>query len=202
MSASSPESPVNETDLFGVDTGTPPPTSNGLQPRNISEQSFIIITSVLTATLILAIFIGVIHFVRCRHRRQEDEKHQQRDIEQSLQQARRPVLTIDTDLPRATDFMRPAGKATLPDLPIYSGAPPVPLVQVRTAPPTMHSSEMSALGPMRAHNATRNPLGSHPPGVAGRDTMSHVYQDSTFEEMNLRKFMQTHPHGMRAVYNM
>jgi hypothetical protein len=97
---------------------------------------------VLAATIILTILIGSVHFIRRRCRWQHGKNREQQDIEQSLQQARRPILTIDTDLSHANDLTRPVIRATLPYLPRYSEVPSVPLVQVRTAPLSIYSSGM------------------------------------------------------------
>jgi hypothetical protein len=152
---------------------------------------------VLAATLILTILIGCVHFIRRRRRRQHGKNREQQDIEQSLQRARRPILTIDTDLSHAKDLTRPAIRATLPYLPGYSEVPSAPLVQVRTAPPSIYSSGMSAFGPVRFHSASRNSLNSHLPGVSGRNTIMPVHQGTTFQEMNFRECTQTHnPYDM------
>lgn len=142
MSASKLTSGANKTTSFDTDIGSLPSTSDDFQPRVISERTFIIVTSVLAATLILTILIGCVHFIRRRRRRQHGKNREQQDIEQSLQRARRPILTIDTDLSHAKDLTRPAIRATLPYLPGYSEVPSVPLVQVRTAPLSIYSSGM------------------------------------------------------------
>ena len=202
MSASKLTSGANKTNSFDADTGSLPSTSDDFQPRVISERIFIIVTSVLAATLILTILIGCVHFIRRRHRRQPGHRQhgknrEQQDIEQSLQRARRPILTIDTDLSHAKDLTRPAIRATLPYLPGYSEVPSAPLVQVRTAPPSIYRSGMSAFGPVRFHSASRNSLNSHLPGVSGRNTIMPVHQGTTFQEMNFRECTQTHnPYDM------
>ena len=196
MSASKLTSGANKTTSFDTDIGSLPSTYDDFQPRVVSEQTFIIVTSVLAATLILTILIGCVHFIR-RRRRQHGKDREQQDIEQSLQRARRPILTIDTDLSHAKDLTRPAIRATLPYLPGYSEVPSAPLVQVRTAPPSIYSSGISAFGPVRFHSASRNSLNSHLPGVSGRNTIIPVRQGTTFQEMNFRECTQTHnPYDM------
>jgi len=74
-----------------------------LQPQGISNQTIIIIVSILGSATILAIVVGVISYFRHRRRRKANEERQQ-EIERSLQRARRPVLTLDTDLPIATQY--------------------------------------------------------------------------------------------------
>ena len=76
-----------------------------LQPQGISNQTIIIIVSILGSATILAILVGVISYFRHRRRRKANQERQQ-EIERSLQRARRPVLTLDTDLPIATTHYR------------------------------------------------------------------------------------------------
>jgi len=76
-----------------------------LQPQGISNQTIIIIVSILGSATILAIVVGVISYFRHRRRRKANQERQQ-EIERSLQRARRPVLTLDTDIPIATHYRR------------------------------------------------------------------------------------------------
>jgi len=80
-----------------------------LQPQGISNQTIIIIVSILGSATILAIVVGIISYFRHRRRRKANEERQQ-EIERSLQRARRPVLTLDTDIPIATQYRRSAGR--------------------------------------------------------------------------------------------
>jgi len=76
-----------------------------LQPQGISNQTIIIIVSILGSATILAMIVGVISYIRHRRRIKANEERQQ-EIERSLQRARRPVLTLDTDIPIATQYNR------------------------------------------------------------------------------------------------
>ena len=76
-----------------------------LQPQGISNQTIIIIVSILGSATILAMIVGVISYIRHRRRIKANEERQQ-EIERSLQRARRPVLTLDTDIPIAAQYNR------------------------------------------------------------------------------------------------
>jgi hypothetical protein len=183
--------PINKAELSGAYPGT---SIDDLQPQGISEKTTIIIASALTAAIIMATVIGSIHCFHHRRRRQVEQKRQQQDIERSLQRARRPVLTLDTDIPRANEFMRSAGRPTLPNLSVHGDVVHPPLVQIRTAPPNSISSRMGALGAVRARSATRTSSDWYPPGVAGRNTMRPINQDGRFGDIGQYK--------ARPIYNI
>lgn len=150
MTPSSSVSPINKADLFDAYPATQSSIAEDLNPQGISQQTIVIIASVLAAAFTLTIVLRAIHCVRRRRRRQADKKRYQHDIKKSLQRARRPVLTIDTDLPRANEFTRSAGAVASSGLLIRGDVPHVPLPQTRTAHPTFYSSGTDALGLVRA----------------------------------------------------
>jgi hypothetical protein len=142
----------------------------GLQPRSLPECTIVIIASVLGVAVVLAVIIGAIHCIRRRRCRQLFAK-QQKDIEKSLQRARPPILALDTDIPRLNERQRSAGsRVTMPALAHQVEILPVPLVHVRSAPLSVQAPLVcvTGLSHSRGRSATRKPLGSHPPGVAGR----------------------------------
>ena len=102
MATSSYTSRIQEADLADASAEA---SVEELQPQGISNQTIIIIVSILGSATILAIVVGVISYFRHRRRRKANQERQQ-EIERSLQRARRPVLTLDTDIPIATHYRR------------------------------------------------------------------------------------------------
>ena len=102
MATSSFTSHIQEADLADASAEA---SVEELQPQGISNQTIIIIVSILGSATILAIVVGVISYFRHRRRRNANEERQQ-EIERSLQRARRPVLTLDTDIPIAIQYRR------------------------------------------------------------------------------------------------
>ncbi|KAH9871067.1 hypothetical protein J1614_006641 [Plenodomus biglobosus] len=173
----------------------PPPsaaTSSALfdsQPRgSLSHRTIIIIASILSASLVFTISLAIIHIIRKRRRKKAQTK-QQADIETSLQRARPPVLTIDTNVPSIHEPQRsPPGhqmnSALARDIPpiprIYINEPSLPPIEqhIPIAPVAMwptHPSLQHGRSPKRnasipagvaARSPTRN--ASLPPGIGGR----------------------------------
>jgi hypothetical protein len=174
MSAPSPS--VNVAKVFDNPTASPSSLPNDFYPRGLPKKLVIILIVIIPTVVILAIIMGVLHCLRKRNKRKL-QAQQQTDIERSLQRARRPVLAVDTDLPRANETQRSGSAGAARILTPYQahfvhGDVPLmpPLSRVHTAPPNIFiggtTLEKSPTGMMRS--ATRQPLGSHPPGVGGR----------------------------------
>jgi hypothetical protein len=137
-------------------------SAEDLQPEGVSKQTTIIVASILTTAIILATVVGTVHCVRHRRRRQANEKHQQ-DAERSLQRARPPMLTLDTDLPIARQFTRSAGHVALSNFSAAVNVTHMPQIEARTAPPFYRPGD-STTAPTRARNATRTSFGLYPSG--------------------------------------
>lgn len=174
MSAPSPS--VNVAKVFDNPTASPSSLPNDFYPRGLPKKLVIILIVIIPTVFILAIIMGVLHCFRKRNKRKL-QAQQQTDIERSLQRARRPVLAVDTDLPRANEMQRSGSAGAARILTPYQAhfvhgdVPSVPpLSQGRTAPPNNlvggTTQDRSPIGLTRS--ATRQPLGSHPPGVGGR----------------------------------
>jgi hypothetical protein len=157
-------------------TASPSFLPNDFHPRGLPKKVVIILIVIIPTVFILAIIMGVLHCHRNRNKRKL-QAQQQNDIKKSLQRARRPVLAVDTDLPRANEMYRSGSAGVARILTPYQAqcvhgdVPPMPpLSRVLTAPPNNliggTTLESSPIGMMRS--ATRQPLGSHPPGVEGR----------------------------------
>jgi hypothetical protein len=174
-----------------------------LQPRGLSDRTIVIIASAITAAVILVIVIETIHCIRRRRRRQarQAKDKQQQDIEKSLQRARPPVLALDTDIPRVNEQQRSAGsRIVAPILPVQTDIPPVSIVHVRSAPSAVHGPSVCVigLGQSRGRSATRNPIGAHPPGIAGRGISRPTNRIGRFEEVGLQKPTQVYnPHSVK-----
>jgi hypothetical protein len=174
MSAPSPS--VNVAKVFDNPTASPSSLPNDFYPRGLPKKVVIILIVIIPTVFILAIIMGVLHCLRKRNKRKL-QAQQQNDIEKSLQRARRPVLAVDTDLPRANEMQRSGSARVTRILTPYQAhfvrgdVPPMPpFSQVHSASPNIFiggtTLERSPIGMMRS--ATRQPLGSHPPGVGGR----------------------------------
>jgi hypothetical protein len=188
------------TSSFESTTNKSSRSAEDLQPEGVSKQTTIIVASILTTAIILATVVGTVHCIRHRRRRQANEKRQQ-DVERSLQRARPPMLTLDTDLPIARQFTRSAGHVALSDLSAAGNVLNMPQIEARTAPSFSRPGD-SSTAPARARNATRTSFGLYPPALSGRDARRRVSQDGTFERMGFTPAMQTpHLHDMRACNN-
>jgi hypothetical protein len=166
MSAETPPSTVNTSSIFDDNTMSS-------SPRELSQRTIIIIASVIGAALILLVTVGIIHYNRLRRYRQAQETLQQ-DIERSLRRARPPVLAVDTELPRANELSRSRSRATVPvsTQQQCKDLPPVPMVQVRNAPPVTYGALEGF-----ARGASRNSQGSHSPGLGGRSLSRPTRQE-------------------------
>jgi hypothetical protein len=132
-------------------------SAEDLQPEGVSKQTTIIVASILTTAIILATVVGTAHCIRHRRRRQANEKRQQ-DVERSLQRARPPMLTLDTDLPIARQFTRSVGHVAVSNLSAAVNVTHIPQIEARTAPSLYRSGE-NTTAPPRARNGTRTSFG-------------------------------------------
>jgi hypothetical protein len=178
------------------DNGTTASTSSAredLQPQGLPKRTIVIIASAVGAAVVLAVIIGAIHCIR-RRRCQQLYAKQQEDIEKSLQPAWPPILALNTDIPRVNERQRSAGtRVTMPELIHQATVLPVPLVHTRSAPLSVQepSVRVTRLGHSRGRSATRNPLGSLPPGVAGRINRPRpANRTGRFQDFSLRKPVQ------------
>jgi hypothetical protein len=89
------------------DDTAPPPSSlpNAVYPHGLSQSVVINLVSTIPTVFALAVIMGLIHCVRRRNKLKAQAQHQA-DIEKSLRMARRPVLTVDTDVARANEMQR------------------------------------------------------------------------------------------------
>ncbi|KAF2849750.1 hypothetical protein T440DRAFT_479910 [Plenodomus tracheiphilus IPT5] len=146
------------------------------KPRGgLSNRTIIIIASVLSASLVFVITIAVVHVVRKRWR-SKSQAMREADIEASLQCARPPVLTIDTNLPRTHELQRSTRDPPVMNMDFEGQISQVPSISIQTPslPPIMQhvpltplpmctmSTQNSRVGRSATRHATR------PPGVAGR----------------------------------
>jgi hypothetical protein len=115
------------TSSFESTTNKSSRSAEDLQPEGVSKQTTVIVASILTTAIILATVVGTVHCIRHRRRRQANEKRHQ-DVERSLQRARPPTLTLDTDLPIARQFTRSAGHVAVSDLSIARNVTHMPQI--------------------------------------------------------------------------
>lgn len=124
--------PLPSTALtFSNPTPSPSALPNPVYPRGPPHHVVIILISTIPTVFALALIMGTIHCVRKRNKHKIQTLHQA-DIEKSLRLAQRPVLAIDTDVPRAIGGHRLAsgGRLTGPFVPEYRdhGLPRIPAV--------------------------------------------------------------------------
>jgi hypothetical protein len=86
--------------LFDDTAPSPSSLPNAIYPRGLSQTTVIILVSIIPTVFAIAVIMGIVHCVRRRNKLKAQAQHQA-DIEKSLGMARRPVLTLDTDIPRA-----------------------------------------------------------------------------------------------------
>jgi len=182
---------------------TPSTLSTGPKVQGLSQRVIIVLIATLPIVVACAMVAGVLYCYRVRAQRTIQKQHKA-DIENCLRRALPPTLALDTDIPRAHESQRSASAldlqlhrsrsaSTSQLFALYNGyitedkrswrpenrsAPPsvyAPSVYIREPSPV--SANRSLLGLSRS--ATRNPLGSHPPGVGGRVAS----QVSFWEEM-------------------
>ncbi|KAH7071831.1 hypothetical protein BKA63DRAFT_58405 [Paraphoma chrysanthemicola] len=176
MSCTSPQpsQPISVANLSTNPTSSPSSLPSDMYPRGIPKNLVIILVVLVPTVFILTLIMGIIHGIRKRNKRHLAAQ-QQDDIEKSLRLARRPVLTLDTDLPRANEMQRSAGAgATIlfaQDGGGNGGLQALPtLSRFQSAPPRVYSQQgLLERSPIEGgRSATRMPLGSHPPGAGGR----------------------------------
>lgn len=151
---------------------TPTSSPNKSFSPVFSKRIIIIISAVLTAVVILVIVLGAIHCIRHRNRRKLQEQLQT-DIEKSLKRAQRPVLALDTDIPRETYFPSSANTSRVSIRRFETDTSPVSLMRTHTAPPVFYSQRESPIEyfqiPLRMNRSpTRNSARSLTPGMGGR----------------------------------
>jgi len=155
------------------------PTS--LTPHSLSQPVVIVIASLVSTAVSLTVVLGVIHCIRRRRHKKAHTQHQ-RDVENCLARARRPVLAVDTDVPRTQNY---TSTRTVTDFPLAGESRNVPFVpmaqtQFRTKTPVLPERVFSE-GSQLVRSATRKPLASHPPGIGGRS----LSRPARFEEVGL-----------------
>ncbi|KAH7084114.1 hypothetical protein FB567DRAFT_550146 [Paraphoma chrysanthemicola] len=176
MSCTAPQlsQPISVARLSTNPTSSPSSLPNDMYPRGVPKNIVIILVVIIPTVFILALIMGIIHCIRKRNKRQLAAQRQD-DIEKSLRHSRRPVLTLDTDLPNANELQRSAsagaarlfaqvgeGDGGVHALPTLS--------KFQSAPSGMYRQQgLLERSPIEGgRSATRMPLGSHPPGVGGR----------------------------------
>lgn len=75
----------------------PTPVPSSAKPV-LPQSAIIVLVSTIPIVAALVLIMAIIHCVRRRNKRRIAAQHQA-DIEKSLEMARKPVLTIDTDVP-------------------------------------------------------------------------------------------------------
>ncbi|KAF1913088.1 hypothetical protein BDU57DRAFT_344598 [Ampelomyces quisqualis] len=119
------------TYIFGEAAPSPSALPSPLYPRGLPHHVVIILTSTIPTVFTLALVMGIIHCVRRRNKRKLQKQHHA-DIEKSLVLSRRPILAIDTDVPRANELQRSASGGRLPlTFVASSGLPQMPAAHVR-----------------------------------------------------------------------
>lgn len=118
--------------LFDDTKPSPSSHPNAICPRGLSQKAVIILILVIPTILALPIIMGIIHCLRRRDKSRAEAQHHA-DIEKSLKMARRPVLAVDTKVPRAREAQRTASSTRLPtpyaiDFVESNNLPPVPTV--------------------------------------------------------------------------
>ena len=153
----------------------------------LSQPVIVVIVSLVSTAVSLTVVLGVVHCLRRRRRRHKNARTQhRRDVEKCRARARRPVITVDTDVPRTRRLQNSTSTRTVPDFPLAGESGNVSFVpmsqtQFGTKTPVL-PERFFGEGSQLVRNATRKPLASHPPGVGGRN----LSRPSKFEEMALQ----------------
>ncbi|KAF1850813.1 uncharacterized protein K460DRAFT_423349 [Cucurbitaria berberidis CBS 394.84] len=197
MSTPSPAPFANTTAPFSDPTPAPTSLPGKYHAQGLSKRTTIIITTAISAAVIFVALFGIVHYIRRRNRLKAHDQ-EQIDIEASLRRAQLPVLALDTDVPRLNrPYVQSASVPRFPILGLDVDANLRPLVRGHSAPPVFR---VEAARPMNVvRGPTRNPLGSHPPGIGGGCDKAYATREQILSQNTNRSDFSRHCTNIETI---